>query len=136
GGGGAAGVLAAGGGGGGASAGGAPLLAPADTPRPSAQALAASAFWILCRPRSEPTPARSANAPSGPVQGARATSSVPTACQPSANCSRAETRSTQPRPALRRRSAMALDQGSSWPTTARRARPDRRRVHAPECCNG
>ena len=43
-----------------------------------AHALAASAFCMLCRPRSEPMPARSAKAPSGPVQGARAMSSLPT----------------------------------------------------------
>ena len=64
---------------------------PATTPRMSAAALAASAFWMLWRPRSEPMPARSAKAPSGPVQGARATSSVPTAYQPWRTRSRADT---------------------------------------------
>ena len=44
-------------------------------PEDERRALAASAFWMLWRPRSEPMPARSAKAPSGPVQGARATSS-------------------------------------------------------------
>ena len=43
-----------------------------DRPRLSAAALAASAFWMLWPARSGPMPARSAKAPSGPVQGALA----------------------------------------------------------------
>ncbi len=87
------------------------------TPSAIAAALAASAFWALCRPRSWPMPARSAKAPSGPVHGARATSSVPTAYQPCEERERTETRSTQVRLASRRRSAMSRHQSSSSPIT-------------------
>ena len=45
-------------------------LAPARRRGCMAAALAASAFWMLCWPRSEPMPARSAKGPSGPVHGA------------------------------------------------------------------
>ena len=40
------------------------------TPTKRQAALAASAFWMLWRPRRGPMPARSANAPSGPGHGA------------------------------------------------------------------
>ena len=43
---------------------------PGVTPAMRQAALAASAFWMLWRPRRGPRPARSANAPSGPVHGA------------------------------------------------------------------
>ncbi len=47
-----------------------------------AAALAASAFWRLCCPRSDAMPARSAKGPSGPVHGALLISPVPLAYQP------------------------------------------------------
>src|SRR5262249_42343030 len=118
--------VAAGGGGGRGRVATAAATSAAATPAISAAALAASAFWMLWSPRSAPTPARSAKAPSGPVHGARLIKRLSCAYQPSATCERTDSTSTQLRLASLSRSAMSALQSSSLPIAGRLAASTRR----------
>ena len=101
---------------------------PARRPRMNAQRSPRARSGCCAGRAASRCPTRSANAPSGPVHGARATSSVPTAYHPCGTRSRAETMSTQLRSASRRRSTMSRHQSSSSPMMARPARLDQSRL--------